>query len=287
MENCFIQKIKSAVNNNNLCTLDGLLLVVPKNTNNFVVITSTAVEGHYLTFTLKGDPSSVYFCSNSSYNDNLGQTKESANNLYIKNESNEDAFLLVSDRYRIRHLFDWTHQDNVRFAQIFEDGYFLSELPSLTYLYYSNGYIESQNLKGCAALKELNLDYHKVNINLDDIKDISTLETFSVNASNIRGDISLLSSLKKLKNLVITYCTGTSGTLESLFEGLSVNRATSSNLDCFVYSNNPNIMFNSVATLSGKHYIVTFTPNDTKKISVSVDNVEIAYYNGSIWTYNS
>lgn len=280
MENCLVKKLKSVVDNNELCRMNELTFIVPKNTNNWVRIDSIAKNGKYMLYTLRGG-NNVYF-SDSSYSENYGKTIRSSDNLYIKNSSSEDAYLVLEDMYLITKLFAWDHQGDVRLSELFEDGNFLEYLTIFTELRIQQGNIDSENLKNCNSLTVLKLIQNAAAVNLDDIKGITSIQNLYLYSCKLLGNISLLDSMINMTSLQISYCTGTSGTLESLLEGLLSNGKTS-DLDCFIYGNTNEITFNGVKTQT-KHYICSFSTNS---ISVSVDNVVIATYNGSTWTYNS
>lgn len=277
--NCLVTKLKSVVNNDALCKIDEFAFIVPKNTNNWIRIDSSSKGGQFMLFTLRSEDANVYF-SNSTYSENYGKTIRSADNVYIKNSSSEDVYLILEDKWRIRKMFEYEHQDYVRLSPIFENGNFLKWLTNITYLSIHGSKIESKYIKECSSLTTVKLFNSTKTINLDDLKGLPNITQLYFWSSPLQGDISLLGSLATITSLQISYCTGTSGTLESLLEGLLTNGKTG-NLDCVIYDNTNEITFHNVKT-QNKHYICSFSTNS---ISVSVDNVVIATYNGSTWTY--
>lgn len=279
MVNCLVTKLKSVVNNDALFKMGELAFIVPKNTNNWVSIESLAKDGLYMLYTLRSNDANVYF-SDSTYSVDNGKTTRSGDNLYIKNGSSEDVYLICEDKYRIRELFSWDHQDNVSLALPFETGNFLKYLPNLRHLRIKEGNIVSKNLIECSSLTVIKLSNNISTIDLNDINRLTNIQSLYFWVSTLRGNISLLSPLINMTSLQISYCNGTFGTLESLLEGLLTNGKTS-NLDCYIYNNTNEITFHNVKTQT-KHYICAFSTNS---ISVSVDNVVVATYNGSTWTY--
>ena len=279
---CLVTKFDGSVVNDGLVTKDELLFVVPKNTTNWVMFKSSAKNGHYVILTLRSTSNSVYFCTDNTYSDNLGKSLETGGNAYIKNGSNEDVYMSLSDKDQLIDIFRFGHQDSVKLAPLFVGGEFLQYVPGLKNIIFRNDYIDSKYLAGITAqIDGIELVDNQLPINLNDIKNLTSLTSVKFIAESIRGDIALLSSLVNLTILTITYNTGTSGTLESLLVGLLGNGKTTS-LDCFIYNNTNPITFNGSATIYNKHYICSF---DTNSITVKIDGNTIGTYNGSTWTY--
>lgn len=283
MGNCLKTQLKAVVNNDNLVKMDEILFVVPKNTNNWVRINNASLDGRFAKFTLVSESNSVYFTSTDSYSDNLGKEIYSPDNVYIKNASSDDVLLRMDHKERIKGLFEYNHQDNVRLADSFKDGNVLQYLPMLDQMYYHINTISSKNLAKCNSLTNIHFFGGEVFTDFNDIKNMPQITQLEVFSCPIIGNLTLLSSLTNLTSLLIRYCTGTSGTLESFLEGLLTNGKTT-DIDCFIYENTNPITFNGTQTQYNKHYIVSF---GTNSITVKIDNNVIGTFNGSTWTYNS
>lgn len=283
MGNCLKEQLKEQVQNNALFTLEEVLLVVPKNTNNRIRIRSKAKDGNYLKAELRSTSNSVCFCSDANYSDDLGKTIYSGDNFYIKNASSQDVYLALSDKKQIMSIFRYEYQASVQLAPLFANGEFFKYLPDLSEILIKEGSINSKYLSELSSVTNLLLQYNNEAIDFNDISSMTSLQVLNLVSDTIRGDISLLSPLVNLSNLTLTYSSGTSGTLESFLEGLLTNGKTT-NIDCLIHKNTNDITFNGIKTQYSKHYIASFGNNS---ITVTIDNNVIGTFNGSTWTYNS
>ena len=239
MNKCFITKLPSSVDNDNLPVLGQLRIDWLKQDS----LTSNDQRSVQLqtnnSITVK--VSGAHFTDRTSAN-NLGNTKtitaaDGNVELYISNDA--DAVLTIDNKYSLivlnfEHsstkalqsmyfdIYDIKYCTNltsfgVSYSQVYGDISAVSELVNLEYLYLDNTQVSGNInvLSKCVNMRMLKLSSTQISGDISAISKLTNLSVLGLSYTQISGDISAISKLTNLSVLELSY-TQISGTIDSL-----------------------------------------------------------------------
>ena len=205
MNKCFITKLPSSIDNDNLPVLGQLRINWLKQsdlTNNkaraFDVATNDSI-------TVK--VSGAHF-TDETLTSNLGNTKTITASdgevwLYVSNDA--DAVLTIDNKYSLTVLnFLATGTDNIK-RLVYFDIEDIKYCTNLTKLYASNSQVSGDisALSGLTNLSYLNLSISKVNGNISALSELTKLVMIGLSNTQVSGDISALSKLTNCGAMVL------------------------------------------------------------------------------------
>lgn len=279
--NCLVTTLIGSANNANLKKLDELWLRVTKNSTGRNRITGVGVK-----FELVGDPQQVYF-SDSTYSQNNGQTVTAYDDeLYIVNNTSEDAVLKVINYRKIKKIFTYDHQSNVN-LQIHDDGSWLQYIDDAATEVSINSsrnlyYVDTQYLKNKTSLTRVKLWYYSRG-DISNLGGLTNLTELSINTSYITGDIASLSRLTKLTNINCSNTITIGGKTESFLKGILDNKPDRSARLTFNFVDSSIKIKGSVYnTYKRSNYYADFN-SGTISVYYSGDSSLIAQYDGTHW----
>lgn len=287
MGNCYVTKLNSVVDNDNLEKFDTIKIAVSQQELN-----ASGQQQCIIIRTITGGAITLYVESNS-------------NGYFV-----EDNYADLSDPSKHKKTIDISSTSN-KYIWIANDNYNLyingkSKLTKIScrgpYGYYSllSGFDES--LMGCNNLnvfdiagrrdnfdtsvlpdniKSVNLDYAQISLNISDFSRLSNLENLSLQQSYINGQITDIANLINLTSLNIAGPhTHVTGSIEGFVEALISNGKTSGTLTFNQRDSTGLITLNNIAGIASLSITISGIT-----ASVSQDGNIVASYDGSTWTY--
>jgi len=217
MNKCFITKLPSSVDNDNLPVLGQLRIIWPKQSN----LTDNASRAIMLStidnITVKVSGAHL---TDSTLTSNLGNTKTITNGdglvtLYVSNDA--DGVLTIDNKYSLKQLiFVLGGKEFVERAEYFD----IEDIKYCTNLIELRAgkmpiYGDISAVSNLTNLKALQLFSTQVNGDISAVSKLTNLDTLSINYTQISGDISAVSELTKLIILSLND-TQVSGKIDSL-----------------------------------------------------------------------